>query len=112
MSETLGAEALVPTNKGSLEQNRTEVGDQESEEAAWQSRDNQLCRQLAVCLWWLCPHLSFPSSKMKEAWWEKHVYDVSLCVLPYTEFTEGILLPALLVMLFPHQPFLASTFFH
>lgn len=33
MSETLGAGALVPTNKGSLEQNRTEVGNQESEEA-------------------------------------------------------------------------------
>lgn len=35
MSETLGAETLVPINKGSSEQNTTEVGNEESEEAVW-----------------------------------------------------------------------------
>ena len=111
MSETLGAETSVPINKGSSEQNTTEVGNEESEEAVWYSRDSQLCQQLAVCLWWLCPHLSFPNSKTKGTWWEKHIYGVSLYALPDIEFPADMRLPALLVMLSLASPFWPPRFF-
>lgn len=58
------------------------------------------------------PTPQFSNSETKGTLWEKHIYSVSLYAPPDIEFPEGILLPALLVMLFPHQPFLASTFFH